>query len=74
MLAQIRDRTLPHARFVILLCTASALISCATKDPQQLVADPSIAGHESALPWNEQQKWERQGQFTGGFSDQQGRR
>ncbi len=74
MLAQINNSFRRHGRCVLLLCSASALISCATKQPQPLVSDPSIAGHESALPWNEQQKWEREGQFAGGFSQEgQGR-
>ena len=38
-----------------------ALTSCASKDPAPLIADPS-AQHETALPWNQQEKWEREGQ------------
>jgi hypothetical protein len=38
-----------------------ALTSCASKDPGPLIADPS-AQHETALPWNQQEKWEREGQ------------
>jgi predicted ATPase len=38
-----------------------ALISCATKDPAPLIEDPA-AKKETALPWNEQQKWEREGE------------
>ena len=45
----------------MLACLASALASCATKDPGPLIADPN-ASNETALPWNEQQKWEREGQ------------
>jgi len=37
------------------------LTSCASKDPAPLIADPS-AQHETALPWNQQEKWEREGQ------------
>jgi hypothetical protein len=40
---------------------AATLSSCATKDPPQLVSDPN-ASRETALPWNEQQKWEREGE------------
>ncbi len=36
-------------------------MSCATKDPAPLIEDPS-AKKETALPWNEQQKWEREGE------------
>lgn len=38
-----------------------ALTSCATKDPGPLIADPSDR-NETALPWNQQEKWEREGQ------------
>jgi hypothetical protein len=38
-----------------------ALTSCASKEPAPLIADPS-AQHETALPWNQQEKWEREGQ------------
>jgi hypothetical protein len=37
------------------------LSSCATKQPPPLIQDPS-AKNETALPWNEQQKWEREGE------------
>jgi hypothetical protein len=35
--------------------------SCATKEPGPLIADPNAA-KETSLPWNEQQKWEREGE------------
>jgi hypothetical protein len=38
-----------------------ALTSCASKDPAPLIADPS-AQRETALPWNQQEKWEREGE------------
>ena len=38
-----------------------ALTSCASKDPGPLIADPN-ARNETALPWNQQEKWEREGQ------------
>ena len=41
-----------------------ALTSCATKDPAPLIADPSDRS-ETALPWNQQQKWEQEGQAAG---------
>jgi len=40
-----------------------ALTSCASKEPGPLIADPS-ATHETALPWNQQEKWEREGQAS----------
>ena len=43
------------------MLAALALTSCASKDPAPLIADPS-GQHETALPWNEQQKWEREGE------------
>lgn len=39
------------------------LTSCATKDPGPLIADPSDR-NETALPWNQQEKWEREGQAS----------
>ena len=62
MLATIRRQI--HFRIgvlALLACLAMALASCATKQPGPLVADPNAA-NETALPWNEQQKWEREGQ------------
>ncbi len=48
------------ARVTLLAGLAATLGSCATKDTA-LIADPN-ATHETALPWNEQQKWEREGE------------
>jgi len=42
---------------------AIALASCAHEDPP-LIADPAST-RETALPWNEQQKWERDGSAQG---------
>ena len=53
------------ARFALLLLGAAVLSACATKQEVALVNDPSVQGRESALPWNQQQKWEGQGQFSG---------
>lgn len=46
----------------MLLCLG-ALTSCVTKEPPPLIADPS-GSRETALPWNEQQKWEREGEAS----------
>lgn len=70
MLALIRNRGRKIIPIALLFCGATALVSCASKEPPALVSDPSTSGHESALPWNEQKKWEQQGQFAGGFTDQ----
>lgn len=56
-----------RAAFVVL--AAVVLSSCAQKEQVTLVSDPSARGRESALPWNQQEKWEGQGQF-GGMADQ----
>jgi hypothetical protein len=45
----------------LLLCSAAALVSCATKDSGVLINDPT-AKRETALPWNEQTDWEREGE------------
>ena len=63
MLARIPDATyFKLIRVALLLCVATALASCA-KDTPPLIADP--AARETALPWNEQQKWERDGSAAG---------
>jgi hypothetical protein len=49
----------------LILCGGFALVSCATKEPAPLIADPSASNRETALPWNEQKKWEREGQMAG---------
>ena len=73
MLARIRNSISFRAANVALLALAAgALASCASKKEQvQLVNDPSVSGRESALPWNQQEKWEGQGQF-GGMAERMG--
>jgi outer membrane biogenesis lipoprotein LolB len=56
------------ARFACAALAAAVLASCAQKEQVALVNDPSTSGRESALPWNQQEKWESQGQF-GGMAD-----
>jgi hypothetical protein len=64
MLARISDfARFRFLRTVSLLCLASALASCAKEQPP-LIADPA-GTRETALPWNEQQKWERDGSAAG---------
>ena len=61
MLARIPDPTCTKSiRVALLFCVAMTLASCATKEPPPLIADPA-ATRETALPWNEQQKWEQGG-------------
>ena len=45
---------------LVLVFLTVALTSCATKDTA-LISDPQ-SSRENALPWNEQQKWEREGE------------
>jgi hypothetical protein len=59
MLARIPDPAcFKVIRIALLVCAATALASCA-KDPPPLI--DSANTRETALPWNEQQKWEREG-------------
>ena len=64
MLVAIRNHSITRAaKFSLLIGVMAALASCATKPKPELVstgADP-----ESTLPWNQQQKWEGQGQLGG---------
>jgi hypothetical protein len=59
---------------LFLLAIAATLVSCAQKEQVALVNDPSGSGRESALPWNQQEKWEGQGQFGGMAERMQGAR
>jgi hypothetical protein len=59
MLAIIRNRTL----VVLLFCCGALLTSCATNKQTALINDPD-SRKETALPWNEQQKWEREGEAS----------
>ena len=61
-----RNLLSPRATRVALVAfTAAVFASCAQKEQVTLVNDPSTTGRESALPWNQQEKWEGQGQFGG---------
>jgi hypothetical protein len=62
MLALVRSsvRAVAVWRILLLSGAAIALTSCATKEQPPLISDPT-AKRETALPWNEQQKWEREG-------------
>ena len=61
MLATIRNRIFLRVAALALVGATFVLTSCASKDPGPLIADPNGAT-ETALPWNEQQKWEREGE------------
>ncbi len=73
MLARIRNFiSFRVANVAAIALAAAALASCASKKEQvQLVNDPSTTGRESSLPWNQQEKWEGQGQF-GGMAERMG--
>jgi hypothetical protein len=65
MLAQIPDPIcVKLIRIALLFSVAIALASCVTKEPPPLIADPG-ATRETSLPWNEQQKWEKDGSAAG---------
>ena len=59
MLVTIRNRI--HLKIVALALRALSLSSCATKKDTAFIRDPNDK-KETALPWNEQQKWEREGE------------
>lgn len=61
MLATIRNWLSLGFAVLAAIASVSILASCATKDSAPLIADPNGAT-ETALPWNEQQKWEREGE------------
>jgi len=62
MLATIRNRIgLRIAGLAFLGTLALGLSSCATKKDTAFLNDPNDK-KETALPWNEQQKWEREGE------------
>lgn len=62
MLATIRNRIgLSTAGLAFLGTVALGLSSCATKKETAFLNDPNDK-KETALPWNEQQKWEREGE------------
>ena len=58
----IRNSLSTWGRLIAVFIVAATLAACASKEPQPLIADES-AGRESALPWNQQEKWESEGQF-----------
>ena len=65
MVAAIVNRMRFRAAVIALLaCLATTFTSCVSKPPPPLISDPQAA-NETALPWNQQQKWEREGQAAG---------
>lgn len=60
MLATIRSRKHLRLAALALLAASTGLSSCATRKETAFINDPSDK-KETALPWNEQQRWEREG-------------
>jgi hypothetical protein len=50
-------------RITLLVCIVCGMAACVHETPP-LIADPN-GGRETALPWNEQTKWERDGSAAG---------
>ena len=61
MLVTIRNSIFPKVGLLALVALTLAFTSCATKKDTALINDPNDH-NETALPWNEQQKWEREGE------------
>jgi hypothetical protein len=62
MLAIIRNQIdLKIAALALFAALALSFSSCATKKDTAFIRDPNDK-KETALPWNEQQKWEREGE------------
>jgi hypothetical protein len=62
MLAQARKlRVSIVSRLLLVVCLGGGLGACATQKQEPLISDNT--GRESAIPWNQQQKWENQGQL-----------
>lgn len=63
MLDLIRNSPWLRATNVVLLFGAICVLSsCAANQEAPLVSD-NASGRESSLPWNQQEKWENQGQL-----------
>ena len=65
MAAAIIDRLRFQIAGLAMLACLAALTSCASKNSEPLIADPSARHDETALPWNQQEKWEREGEARG---------
>jgi hypothetical protein len=61
MLARIPKRTISC---LLLLAGCVAFVGCASEKHVALVNDPDNRT-DSQIPWNKQEKWETQSQFTG---------
>jgi hypothetical protein len=53
----------------MVIAGVASLISCATESkPVSVVNDPDASRRDTAIPWNQQQKWE-QGQEMGSLAE-----
>ena len=50
---------------VLLLASTALFVSCASQKQQVRLVDDPDARRESTLPWNKQEKWETENQFSG---------
>jgi hypothetical protein len=49
----------------LLLASTTLFVSCASQKQQVRLVDDPDARHESTVPWNKQEKWEMENQFSG---------
>jgi len=49
----------------LLLASATMFVSCASQKQQVRLVDDPDAHHESTIPWDKQEKWETENQFSG---------
>jgi hypothetical protein len=50
---------------VLLLASTALFVSCASQKQQVRLVDDPDARRESTMPWNKQEKWETENQFSG---------
>lgn len=49
----------------LLLVSTTLFVSCASQKQQVRLVDDPDARRESTMPWNKQEKWETENQFSG---------
>ena len=50
---------------VLLLASAISFVSCASQKQQVRLVDDPDGRRESTIPWDKQEKWETENQFSG---------
>lgn len=73
MLAKIHSSEGSSAFRVALLAILTSLMMSCAHEETALITDPN-SSRETALPWNEQQKWEREGSAAAQGLNTAGRR